>query len=116
MPPITRFTAERILDVALELTRRSGIGAITARGVAAGLGCSTGPVFKQFSSMDDLHEQLIERISGFASSSVEMRKGISVGRCGSTSRPQPSAIAPIARIPAHTQSPRCQGRIGRNKA
>jgi len=62
MPPNTRFTAARILDVALELTRRDGVAAISARGVAAALGCSTGPIFKQFASMDDLLERLMDRI------------------------------------------------------
>jgi DNA-binding transcriptional regulator YbjK len=35
MPPRTRFTADRILDAALELTRSAGIDAVTARSVAA---------------------------------------------------------------------------------
>ena len=64
MPPKVRFDAERILDAALALTRGQGIDAVTARGVAAWLGCSTGPLFTHFSSMDDLVEKLMERIMG----------------------------------------------------
>lgn len=64
MPPKVRFDATRILDAALALTKAEGIDAVTARGVAASLGCSTAPLFTQFSSMDDLVEQLMERIMG----------------------------------------------------
>lgn len=62
MPPRTRFTAERILDAALVLTREQGVDAVTARNVAAQLSCSTGPVFTHFGSMDDLLEQLMDQI------------------------------------------------------
>lgn len=62
MPPSTKYTPERILEVALALTREAGIGAISARAVAAQLGCSTGPIFTHFASMDDLLEQLMDRI------------------------------------------------------
>lgn len=62
MPPRTRYTPDRILDAALALTRREGLGAVTARQVAGALGCSTAPVFTHFSTMELLHERLIERI------------------------------------------------------
>ncbi|MEC7945962.1 MAG: TetR family transcriptional regulator [Myxococcota bacterium] len=62
MPPRTRFTPQRILDAALRLTRRAGLRAVTARQIAAELGCSTGPVFTHFSTMEELHERLIERV------------------------------------------------------
>lgn len=62
MPPKTRFTTDRILDAALALTRSQGISAVTARSVASELGCSTAPIFTQFGNMDDLYEQLMDRI------------------------------------------------------
>ncbi len=62
MPPRTRYSPDRILDAALALTRRDGIGTVTARSVAAELGCSTGPIFTHFASMDALNEQLMDRI------------------------------------------------------
>jgi AcrR family transcriptional regulator len=64
MPPRIRYTAEKILDAALSLTHAEGIDMVTARNVAAGLGCSTGPIFTHFASMDDLHEQLMDVIIG----------------------------------------------------
>jgi len=62
MPPRTRYTADRIIEAALDLTRSQGIDAVTARSVAAALGCSTAPIFTQFASMDDLYEELMDRI------------------------------------------------------
>jgi len=62
IPPRRRFTADRILDSALELVRTDGIDAVSARGVAQALGCSTAPVFRSFESMDALHEALLDRI------------------------------------------------------
>jgi len=62
MPPRARFTAERILDAAYLLTQTDGIGMVTARNIASTLGCSTGPIFTHFASMDALFEQLMDRI------------------------------------------------------
>ncbi len=62
MPPRKRFSADKILDAAFELTCKQGIDNVTARLVANTLGCSTGPIFSHFASMDDLHEQLMDRI------------------------------------------------------
>jgi AcrR family transcriptional regulator len=62
VPPRTRYTPDRILDAALALTREVGIDGVTARTLAARIGCSTGPISSHFSSMEALHEQLLERI------------------------------------------------------
>lgn len=62
MPPSTKYTPELILEVAEELTREEGIGAITARALASRLGCSTGPISSHFASMEDLVAQLMDRI------------------------------------------------------
>jgi len=61
VPPRVRFSEDQILDAALALTRAQGIDMVSARSLAAALGCSTGPLFTQFSSMDALHEQLVGR-------------------------------------------------------
>lgn len=74
MPPRTRYTPERILDAALALTREQGIDGVTARTLAARLGCSTGPISSHFSSMEHLHEQLLDRIIAlFVSAASEHR-------------------------------------------
>ena len=38
MPPKFKFTREEIIQAALDLTRESGIAAVTARGLGAKLG------------------------------------------------------------------------------
>ena len=62
VPPRARYSRTGILDAAVALTRADGIRTVTARGLATALGCSTGPVFTHFASMDALHEQLMDRI------------------------------------------------------
>lgn len=62
MPPRVRYTRDLVLDAALALCRRDGVAAVSARAVAAELGCSTAPVFSAFESMDALHEALIDRV------------------------------------------------------
>jgi AcrR family transcriptional regulator len=64
MAPRTRFTSDIILDAALSQTRAAGIASVSARTIAASLGASIAPVFTAFSSMDALHERLMDRIIG----------------------------------------------------
>ena len=48
MPPKFKFTREEIIQAALDLTRESGIAAVTARGLGAKLGSSVKPIFSLF--------------------------------------------------------------------
>jgi len=59
MPPRVKITRDDIIKTAVELVRQSGEGAVNARGVAAALGCSTQPIFSNFSSMEELEEATI---------------------------------------------------------
>lgn len=61
MPPKERFTRETILDAAWAIARRDGISALSARGVAAKLGASTAPLYRQFESMADLEREVVDR-------------------------------------------------------
>ena len=54
MPPKVKTTKEDIVRAAVEIVRKDGAGAINARTVASMLGCSTQPVFSNFSTMDEL--------------------------------------------------------------
>ncbi len=54
MPPKVKYKKEEIVSVAVDLVREKGIGALTAREIAASLGGSTQPIFTCFSSMEDL--------------------------------------------------------------
>lgn len=58
MPPKIRYTKEVILKAAFELTRGQGVEAINARSLAAKLGCSTQPLFREFSTMDEIRAEV----------------------------------------------------------
>ncbi len=80
MPPKVRFQQQDIVDAAYHLARRQGLDAITARSVAAEIGCSTQPIFRVFENMDQLKQCVLakatERFSEFIADSRQ--------RCQST--------------------------------
>ena len=61
MPRRITVHAEQILDAAFDLVRRDGLTALTARGVAQEVGCSTQPVYRAYGSMDQLQAEVIAR-------------------------------------------------------
>lgn len=64
MPPKVKITKEKIIDTAISLIRRSGAQSVNARSIAAELGCSTQPIFSNFSSMEDLDNEVIHSAYG----------------------------------------------------
>ena len=50
-----------IIDSAVELVRENGHEALNARALATRLGCSTQPIFSNFSSMEELSGQVLLR-------------------------------------------------------
>lgn len=60
MPPRVKFSKDEITSAALEITRRNGIEAVTARDVGAELGVSSRPIFTWFDSMEQLKESVCE--------------------------------------------------------
>lgn len=61
MPPKEKLGKEEIVAGAFELLRQNGIEGLNARGLAAYLGCSTMPLFRQFGSMEEIRVAAIER-------------------------------------------------------
>ena len=59
MPPKVRFDKEQILSAAYQLVEKNGMDALNARALAQQLGCSTQPLFRIFSSMDEIRTQVI---------------------------------------------------------
>ena len=59
MPPKVKITKEGVIHTALDIVRESGAEALNARAVAAKLGCSTQPVFSNFSNMEELLSAVI---------------------------------------------------------
>ncbi len=58
MPPKIRFAREDIAAAALEIVREQGIEGVNARAVAARLGCSTQPLFREFESMEQIKDEV----------------------------------------------------------
>lgn len=59
MPPKFKFTREEITDAALSVTRQGGLSALTARSLAAKLGCSVKPVFGLFRNMQEVQQEVL---------------------------------------------------------
>ena len=58
MPPKIRFTRTEITAAALVLARERGLEGVNARAVAARLGCSTQPLFREFESMERIKDEV----------------------------------------------------------
>lgn len=61
MPPKSTVTREEILNCGLKLVREKGASALNARALAAEIGCSTQPLFSNFSNMEALKRGVIEK-------------------------------------------------------
>lgn len=59
MPPKATVSRQQVLDAALELVRREGLEAMTARKVAGELECSTQPVYRAYRSMGELEDDVL---------------------------------------------------------
>lgn len=58
MPPKFKFKRAEIVEAAVNLTRRGGVDAVTARGIAGELGVSTQPIFTCFKNMEEAKEEV----------------------------------------------------------
>lgn len=59
MPPKCKFTREEIINTALDITRESGISAVTARAVGARLNSSSKVIFSLFQNMEELQSEVL---------------------------------------------------------
>lgn len=78
MPPKVKITKDNIVETAIELIRKGGEVSLNARNIAASLGCSTQPIFSNFSTMEDLQNAVIvkayELYTEFLQREAESRK------------------------------------------
>lgn len=58
MPRKALFTKEEIIAKALDLVRKKGQGALTARELGAALGSSSRPIFTVFKNMDEVNAEV----------------------------------------------------------
>lgn len=60
MPPKPKYTKEELVEVALELTRESGIDAVVARTLGNKLGVAPSTVFTHFESIEEIRQAVLE--------------------------------------------------------
>lgn len=60
MPPKPKIKKEDIVNAAADVIRENGASGLNARAVAKKLGCSTQPVFSNFSSMKELENAVTD--------------------------------------------------------
>ena len=72
MPPKNKFTKQQIIEAAIAIVREEGALAVTARSVAAKLGCSVAPIFSIFANMDELQNELIKQCKAIYAGYVEV--------------------------------------------
>lgn len=60
MPPKFLFTKEEIISAAVEVVRKNGADGLTARALAAKLGCSVKPIFGAFKNMEEVRTEVIK--------------------------------------------------------
>ena len=61
MPPKPKYTKDEIINAAYEMVRQLGEESLSARNLAARLGCSTAPLFTAFSSVEELMGRVKEK-------------------------------------------------------
>jgi len=59
MPPKVVFNKEKIIKTAFEIFKNEGIDCITARSLAAKMGCSTAPIYTCFQNIEEIKQQSI---------------------------------------------------------
>ena len=59
MPPKSKYTKEQIILSAAGIVGKSGMEALSARSLAASLGCSPQPIFSCFANMEQVQEAVV---------------------------------------------------------
>lgn len=65
------ITQDMIKEAAFELAKQEGLEAVTARRLATKAGCSTQPIFRVYSKMEQLHKEVFEMAVQFFSAFYE---------------------------------------------
>ena len=55
-------TTQQIVQSAFEIAKQDGFEGLTARKLAGYIGCSTQPIFREYSSMEKLYDEIYELI------------------------------------------------------
>lgn len=80
MPPKIKITEGEIIDAAIQIVEEQGIERLNSRSLAARLGCSVQPIFRAFTSIDDLKRTVVIRVgemySKYLSDAISMEDGL----------------------------------------
>ena len=71
MPPKVKVMRDEIIETTLDMIRKEGEEGINARSIAAVIGCSTQPIFSNFSSMEELLDETKKAAYGIYFSTIE---------------------------------------------
>lgn len=75
MPPKAKFTKEDIIEASIDIVRKDGFSALTARALGAKLSSSARPIFTVFKSMEEVQQEVIKASKKLYTEYVE--KGLS---------------------------------------
>ena len=78
MPPKFMFTKKKIAAAALNIVRSAGMSGLTARALAAELGCSVKPIFGLFRSMEEVQQEVLIAANELYQSAIQ--SGMSSGK------------------------------------
>lgn len=73
MPRKVRITREMLVQAGVELVLEQGLRALNIRSLAARLGCSIQPIFRNFGSMEALKKEIIDALDEMYNSWIEAR-------------------------------------------
>lgn len=59
MPPKAKLTKEMILNIVMDITRKTGFQTVNARNIANQLHCSTRPIFTCYENMEELKKEFL---------------------------------------------------------
>ena len=65
MPKATTITKEMIINSAFEIVREKGYSALSARNITKKIGCSTQPIYWIYKNMEDLKQDVINKMIDF---------------------------------------------------
>ena len=67
-----QITKQMILDGAFDLVRTQGIEMLTARKLAAHISCSTQPIFRVYTNMEELSNEEIQQHTGLQPNNIRV--------------------------------------------
>ena len=82
MPKKPTTTKEAMIQAAFRLVREQGHPALTARNLAAALGCSTQPIMYQFPNLDVLKDLTYQKADAFHSAYILSGRVFLRSACG----------------------------------